>query len=309
MKTCTIGSLTVSIVGLGCNNFGMRVDEAQTKVVVGAALDAGITLFDTADIYGGTKSEEFLGAALGSSRDGVIVATKFGAGKMREGGGGRPDYVRECCEASLRRLGTDRIDLYQQHFADATTPIEDTLGALADLVDEGKVVEVGCSNYTGAMVDDAAKAASEPGRAAFVSLQNQLSLLERAKETETVAACERHGLALLPYFPLASGLLTGKYQRGAPLPEGARLSNMPEERRQAALNEARLEVVDRLTTYATERGHTLLELAMSWLASMPVMGSVIAGATKAEQVHANASAAGWELTDAERADIDRMTAP
>ncbi len=307
MKTRTIGSLDVSIVGLGCNNFGMRTDQAQSKEVVTAALDAGITLFDTADIYGGTKSEEFLGAALGSSRDNVVVATKFGAGKRTEGGGGHPDYVRECCEASLRRLGTDRIDLYQLHMPDPTTPIEDTLGALYELVDEGKVVEVGCSNFDGALTDDAAEAAGARGRGSFVSLQNQLSLLDRRQEADTVASCERHGLALLPYFPLASGLLTGKYERHAAPPEGTRMSMMPEERREKAMNDRAFDTVDRLNAFATERGHTLLELAMSWLAGMPVMGSVIAGATKVAQVHSNAGAAGWDLTDDERAEIDRLT--
>jgi aryl-alcohol dehydrogenase-like predicted oxidoreductase len=307
MKTRTIGSLNVSIVGLGCNNFGMRMDEAQTKEVVAAALDAGITLFDTADIYGGTKSEEFLGAALGSRRDDVIVATKFGAAKG-DGGGGRPEYVREACEASLRRLGTDRIDLYQMHMPDATTPIDDTLAALYDLVDEGKVIEIGCSNFNGALTDDAAKAAAGRGRGSFVSLQNQLSLLDRRQEADTVASCERHGLALLPYFPLASGLLTGKYERGAAPPEGTRMSMMPEERRQSAMNDRAFDTVDRLDAFAVEHGHTLLELAMSWLAGMPVMGSVIAGATKVPQVHANAAAVGWELTDDERAEVDRLTA-
>jgi aryl-alcohol dehydrogenase-like predicted oxidoreductase len=307
MKTRILGSLNVSIVGLGCNNFGMRMDADQTNAVVAAALDAGITLFDTADVYGGTKSEEFLGAALGAARDRVVVATKFGAAKG-EGGGGRPDYVRECCEASLRRLGTDRIDLYQQHVPDQTTPIDDTLAVLHDLVTEGKVVEIGGSNFSGAQLDDAAKAGAEPGRAAFVSLQNQLSLLDRRQEADTVASCERHGLALLPYFPLASGLLTGKYDRNAAPPEGTRMATMPEDRRERAMNDRAFDTVDRLNAYATERDHTLLELAMSWLAGMPVMGSVIAGATKVDQVHANAAAVAWELTDDERADIDRLTA-
>ncbi len=308
MKTTTIGSLTVSVVGLGCNNFGMRMDQAQTKTVVAAALDAGITLFDTADVYGATKSEEFLGAALGSARDDVVVATKFGAGKRGEGGGGHPDYVRECCEASLRRLGTDRIDLYQLHMPDTTTPIADTLGALAELVAEGKVGEIGCSNFNGGLTDSAAKAASDRGVPGFATLQNQLSLLDRRQEADTVASCERHGLALLPYFPLASGLLTGKYERGAAPPEGTRMSMMPEDRRATAMNDRAFDTVDRLAAFAAERGRTLLELAMSWLAGMAVMGSVIAGATKVEQVHANVASVGWDLTDDERAEVDALTA-
>ena len=304
METRTLGRLSVSLVGLGCNNFGMRVDRAGTQAVVDAARDAGVTLFDTADIYGGTRSEVFLGEALGSHRDEVVVATKFG-GPVGEGkGGARPDYVKEACEASLRRLGTDRIDLYQLHFPDDATPIEDTLGALHELVEEGKVLEIGCSNFDGARLDEARAASEQRSLAPFVSVQNQLSLLDRRQEADTVAACERHGAGILPYFPLASGMLTGKYRRDAEPPEGTRLASMPAERREKAMDDRTFAVVERLTAFAEERGHTILELAMSWLATMPAMASVIAGATRPEQVRANASAAGWRLTADERAEVD-----
>ncbi len=307
METRTIGSLTVSLVGLGCNNFGMRIDEAQTKAVVDAARDAGITLFDTADVYGGTKSEVLLGKAIAGHRDEVVIATKFGAPLGEGKSGASPAYVRSACEDSLRRLGTDHIDLYQLHFPDENTPLEDTLGALHELVDEGKVREIGCSNFDGARLDSASSAAEARGTARFVSVQNQISLLDRRQETDTVAACERNGASILPYFPLASGMLTGKYRRDAEPPEGTRLASMPEERRQRALNDQAFDIVERLTAFADGRGHSLLELAMSWLAGLPHMGSVIAGATKPEQARDNASAVGWKLTDDERAEVDAIT--
>jgi len=302
METRTIGSLDVSVVGLGCNNFGMRVDEARTGEVVQAALDAGITLFDTADIYGGGKSEEFLGRALGSHRDEVIVATKFGMSN-----GAAPDVVREACDKSLRALGTDRIDLYQLHVPDANVPIEDTLGALQELIDAGKVREIGCSNFDSPKVEAAAEAADRKGTAAFVSLQNQLSLLDRRQQDDTIAACERHGLGILPYFPLASGMLTGKVTRGNPPPEGTRLSTMPEERVGNLFDDRTFDVLERLTAFATDRDHTILELAMSWLACLPTMASVIAGATSPEQVRTNAAAASWKLTADEMAEVDQLS--
>jgi aryl-alcohol dehydrogenase-like predicted oxidoreductase len=302
METRTIGSLEVSLVGLGCNNFGMRVDEARTGEVVRAALAEGITLFDTADIYGGGHSEEFLGRALGRARDDVVVATKFG---MMEGA--HPDVVRSACDASLSRLGTDRIDLYQQHVPDEKVPIEDTLGALQELVDAGKVREIGCSNFDGPKVDAAAEAAKAKGTTMFVSLQNQLSLLDRRQQDDTIAACERHGLGLLPYFPLASGMLTGKFTRGTPPPEGTRLSQLTEDRAQKVFDDRTFDMVEALTAFAAERGHTLLELAMSWLACLPRLASVIAGATSPEQVRANAAAAGWRLTAEEMAEVDAIS--
>ena len=304
MESRTIGSLSVSLVGLGCNNFGMRMDFDRTQAVVDAALDAGITLFDTADVYGGTKSEEFLGRALGSRRDEVVIATKFGAPLGEGKQGASPAYVKTACEDSLRRLGTDRIDLYQLHFPDDSTPIEDTLAALSDLVAEGKVREVGCSNFDGSRLD---AAASAPTPSKFASVQNQLSLLDRRQEADTIAACERHGLGILPYFPLASGMLTGKYRRDAEPPEGTRLAGMPAERREKALSDRAFDIVERLEAFATARDRTLLELAMSWLAGLPHMASVIAGATRPEQVRDNAASVGWKLTDDERAEVDAIT--
>jgi len=301
MEQRKIGSLTVSLVGVGCNNFGGRIDDAQTAAVVDAALDAGITFFDTADVYGNGLSEEFLGRALGSRRDEVVIATKFGAAT-----GAKPEIVKSSCEASLKRLGTDRIDLYQLHRPDDDTPIDDTLGALAELVNEGKVREIGCSNFDGTRIDAAEVAATSLESPRFVTVQNQLSLLDRRQEDDLLAACARHGLGILPYFPLASGMLTGKYRRDQPPPEGTRLAGMPEDRRQRALDDRNFDVVERLEAFASDRGHTLLELAMSWLACLPNMASVIAGATKPEQVRANAAAVGWKLTDAEMAEIDQL---
>ncbi|HEX7167847.1 MAG TPA: aldo/keto reductase [Acidimicrobiales bacterium] len=298
MEQRQIGSLSVSLVGLGCNNFGMRVDEAGTVEVVRAALDAGVTLFDTADMYGGGKSEEFLGKALRDVRDRVVIATKFGAAD-----GGSPEVVRRSCEESLRRLGVDVIDLYQQHRPDDDVPIEETLGALDELVAAGKVREIGCSNFDGPRVDAAAAASSAAG---FVSIQNQLSLLDRRQEDDLLASCERHGLAILPYFPLASGMLTGKYRRGEEPPEGTRLATAAEDRRKRALDERNFDVVERLEAFAADRGHTLVELAMSWLACLPHMGSVIAGATSPEQVRTNAAAVGWRLTADEMAEVDKL---
>ena len=309
MESRTIGSLSVSLVGLGCNNFGMRMDLDRTRAVVDAALGSGITLFDTADVYGGTKSEQFLGEALGSRRDEVVIATKFGAPLGDGKQGAAPAYVRSACEDSLRRLGTDRIDLYQLHMPDDSVPIEDTLGALSALVDEGKVREIGCSNFDGTRLDAAASASvSSPAASAkFASVQNQLSLLDRRQELDTIAACERHGLGILPYFPLASGMLTGKYRRDAEPPEGTRLAGMPAERREKALSDKAFDVVERLEAFAAERDRTLLELAMSWLAGLPRMASIIAGATRPEQVRDNASSVGWTLTDEERAEVDALT--
>ena len=308
MDIRTIGSLSVSAVGLGCNNFGMRIDEDRTKEVVGAAIDAGITLFDTADVYGGAgRSEELLGRALGTRRKDVIVATKFGMPMGDGKAGGAPDYVRAACDDSLRRLGTDAIDLYQQHAPDATVPIEDTLGALADLVAAGKVREIGCSNFTPDMLDEATKVAANRGIPRFVSVQNELSLLRRKGDLALIDACEGNDLGILPYFPLSSGMLTGKYRRGEEPPAGTRIASAPEDRRARALSDRNFDLVEALDAFATERGHTLLELAMSWLAGLPRMASVIAGATSPDQVRANASAAGWPLTAEDRAEIDRIT--
>ena len=308
METRTIGSLTVSVVGVGCNNFGRRIDENASRAVVDAALDEGITLFDTADTYGVGESEEFLGRALGSRRDEVVIATKFGMGDGTSlPKGASAASVASGVEGSLRRLGTDRIDLYQLHAPDDATRIEETLEALDRLVREGKVREIGCSNFDGARLDAAASAAAKAGTTPFVSVQNELSVLRRRGEADLLDACDRHDLAILPYFPLASGVLTGKYQRGEEPPEGTRLAGMPAEGRERALSDRRFDVVEQLDAFAADHDHTLLELAMSWLAGLPHLASVIAGATKPEQVRANAAAVSWKLTDDERDQIDKIS--
>ncbi len=302
MDKRNIGPLKVSIVGIGCNNFGMRIDEAQTKVVVDAAIEAGINFFDTADIYGGTKSEEFLGRALGSHRKDVLVATKFGH-KVEDGKeGARPEYLKQACEDSLKRLGTDYIDLYQLHTPDATVPIAETLGAMDELVTAGKVLHIGCSNLTPAMLDEAF-AATEPGAAKFISLQNEFSLLKREPENGDLAACDKYSLGFLPYFPIASGLLSGKYRKGQPLPEGTRIN--AESR---WYTEESLDKVEKLIAFAESKGHTILELAFGWLLAHQQVSSVIAGATKAEQVRANAQAASWVLTPDEKEEARRIAA-
>lgn len=307
MEFRNIGSLTVSVVGIGCNNFGGRIDQAATRSVVDAALDEGINFFDTADIYANGRSEEMLAAALGSRRDKVVLATKFGMGdgKRMPAGAGAAS-VESAVEGSLRRLGTDRIDLYQLHTPDDATPIETTLEGLDRLVRSGKVREVGCSNFDGRLLDEAASSAEEKGTERFVSVQNELSLLHRRGEADLLAACDRHDLAILPYFPLASGMLTGKYRRGEEPPTGTRLSGMPADRRERALSDRRFDLVEALQGFAQERSHTLLELAMSWLAGLPHLASVIAGATTPEQVRANVAAVGWSLSDDERAELDLL---
>ncbi|MDO9445003.1 MAG: aldo/keto reductase [Dehalococcoidia bacterium] len=300
--------LQVSVVGLGTNNFGMRMDAGQAADVVHACLDQGITLFDTADIYGGRgKSEEFLGAALKGRRDEAIVATKF-AGPMGEGplrSGGSRRYIMQEVEASLRRMDTDYIDLYQMHFPDPKTPQDETMRALDDLVTSGKVRYLGNSNYAGWQIANAAWIAKSEHLSPFVSAQNQYSLLDRRIEAEVVPAAREFGLSILPFFPLASGLLTGKYKRGQAAPEGARLSAGPQADR--LLTEQNYDTVEKLEAFAQERGHTILELAFSWLASLDYVGSVIAGATRPDQVAANAAAASWRLTSEEMAEVDRLT--
>jgi aryl-alcohol dehydrogenase-like predicted oxidoreductase len=303
METRRIGTLHVSLVGLGCNNFGWRLDAAQTTEVVHAALDAGINFFDTADIYGRTHSEEFLGRALGRRRSEVVIATKFGMAIDEKRRGARPDYVLQAAEDSLRRLGTDRVDLYQIHQPDATVPIADTLRALEKLVKAGKVREIGCSNFSADQLREAESAVS-PGAARFVSVQNEYSLLDREAEREVIPECERLGLAFIPYFPLASGLLTGKYRKGEPPPPGTRLA--PGGRFGDTLTENNLDLVEALMQFAESKGHTLLELAISWLAARPTVASVIAGATTSQQVKMNAAAAGWRLSKADLTEVDKI---
>ena len=304
MERRKIGSLDVSVVGLGCNNFGRRVDAEGTARVVDAALAAGVDFLDTADIYGTGESEEFLGRALKGRREQVVLATKFGMKMDEERHGAHPDYIRRAVEDSLRRLQTDRIDLYQLHTPDASVPIADTLGALDELVKAGKVREIGCSNFSADQLREAEEAV-RPGGARFVSVQNEYSLIHRDPEQGVLDACERLGIAFIPYFPLASGLLTGKYRLGQPSPEGARLS---EDRFAGMRSEHNLRLVERLIAFAEQRGHTILELAFSWLLTRRTVASVIAGATRPEQVHGNAQAAGWRLSAEDLAEVDRILA-
>jgi aryl-alcohol dehydrogenase-like predicted oxidoreductase len=308
VQTRSIGPLEVSLVGLGCNNFGRRIDADATRAVVDTALGAGITLFDTADVYGGDgRSEELLGAALRGRRDEAVIATKFGMRLDDERQGAHPAYVRQACEDSLRRLDVDHLDLYQLHRPDPDVPIEETLGALGELVQAGKVRVVGHSNLSAREMDEAEGAAATCAVPRFECAQDRWNLLERDLEEETLPAIERNGLALLPYFPLASGLLTGKYRAGEEPDPGWRLATLPAERREAQLAADRLETVERLRSFAEARGHTLLELAFSWLVAHPVVASVIAGATRPEQVEANATAVGWDLSDDELAELDQLT--
>ena len=304
MDSRRIASLEVSAIGLGCNNFGWRIDEPASHAVVHAALDAGITFFDTSDTYGKTQSEEFLGRALGARRSSVIVATKFGSEIDASHKGARPEYVRQACEDSLRRLGTDYIDLYQLHRPDPTTPIADTLGALNELVNAGKVLEIGCSNFTSALIREAQAASETRELARFVSVQNNYNMLEREDEADAIPECERLGLAYLPYFPLANGLLTGKIRRGTAVPTGTRIADI--QWMKEKVTDRNLDVVERLISFATERSHTILELAMAWLLRLPVVASVIAGATSPEQVRQNAVAARWMLSESERSAIDSI---
>ncbi|MPY93016.1 MAG: aldo/keto reductase [Acidimicrobiia bacterium] len=311
METRRIGQLEVSVVGLGGNNFGMALDAAGTRQVLDAAIDAGVTYVDTADLYGGGASEEHLGAALQGRRDAVVLATKFGhsGSTPPERPGGSPAWVREATEASLRRLGTDHVDHLMIHQPDPSTPIEETLGALDELVREGKAREIGCSNFSADQLREADAAARREGTARFASVQNHYSLLTRAAETEGVLdACAELDVGFVPFFPLESGLLTGKYRKGQDLPEGSRLANWG-PRASRFINDERLEVVERLRAYAEGKGHHLLELSLGWLVSNPTVSSVIAGATKTGQVHDNAAAAmTWPLSPAERAEVDALLA-
>jgi aryl-alcohol dehydrogenase-like predicted oxidoreductase len=304
LRTRRIGSLEVSVVGLGCNNFGSRLDVTQTAAVVHGALDAGVTFFDTADIYGATRSEEFLGRALASRREEVVVATKFGGPIDEHRGGATPGYVHQAIDASLRRLSTDHIDLYQLHFPDPRTPIADTLEALADVVRMGKVREIGCSNFSAEQLR-AAEASVTEGGARFVSVQNEFSLLHRDPEDDVLEVCRELDLTFLPYFPLASGLLSGKYRRGHPAPAGTRLSTMTPERRDSAMSDTRMAKVEALASLAQQWDHSLVELAVAWLLAHSEVASVIAGATSADQVRANVAAAGWTLDAAALAAIDQ----
>ncbi|HKF29558.1 MAG TPA: aldo/keto reductase [Candidatus Binataceae bacterium] len=301
--------LKISLAGLGCNNFGMRCDTEQTRAVVHRALDEGVTFFDTADIYGNRGgSEELLGKALGKRRREVVVATKFGmpmgAGPYERGASRR--YIMAAAEASLRRLDTDYLDVYQLHQPDSDTPQEETLAALDDLVRAGKVRYLGNSNFSGWQVADADWISRTRSLARYVSAQNQYNLLDRRIERDLLPACQKFGLGMLPYFPLASGFLTGKYHRGAEAPKGTRLALMQPIAKQV-MTEQNFTTLERLEEFARGRGHTLVELAMSWLACQPVVSSVISGATRPEQVTENVKACGWKLTHEEMKEVDPIT--
>jgi aryl-alcohol dehydrogenase-like predicted oxidoreductase len=302
MLTRRIGSLEVSVIGVGCNNFGRRLDPEATTKVVDAAIDEGINFFDTADIYGGTKSEEYLGKALGKRRPDVIVATKFGMKVDEKRRGARPDYVIQAAEDSLRRLGTDYIDLYQLHEPDPTVPISDTLGALDELVQAGKVREIGCSNFTIDQLREA-ESAAKPKAAHFVSVQNEYSLFHREPELAILPECSSTGMAFLPYFPLANGMLSGKYRKGQPAPEGSRIGSGWHSE---LLTDKNLDVVEKLIEFAKGCDRTILDLAFSWLLTRPMVASVIAGATTADQVRANANAGTWHLSDLDLETINKI---
>ena len=295
----------MSVVGVGCNNFGGRIDETRTEEVINAALDVGLNFFDTADTYANGKSEELLGRFLGNRRSEVIIATKFGQEMPGQGRGARPEYIRKAFDASLNRLKTDYIDLYQQHVPDPDVPIAETLGALDELVKAGKVREIGCSNFSAQQIREAQGASgSLPGSARFVSVQNEYSLLHREPEEGVLGECELQGMAFLPFFPLKSGLLTGKYRKGQPIPQDTRVAKY--ERYGKLLTEENLDKVEALIDFAQSRNRTLLELAFSWLLAHGVVASVIAGATSAQQVRNNASAAGWKLTADDLDEIDSL---
>lgn len=300
--------LQVSAVGLGCNNFGGRIDEAASKSVLDAALDAGITLLDTADIYSDGESERIIGAALSHRRDDFVLATKWGHARHDAGYGpaagakGGRAYIRRAVEASLRRLRTDHIDLYQLHTPDPVTPVEETLAALTELVNEGKVRYVGSSQFDGWRIAEAEHVARAGGYARFVSAQNQWSLLDREVEAEVVPAARHYGLGVLPFFPLANGLLTGKVRRGRDIPAGSRIAE-----RTHLITEKRLDQVEALAEWARKRDRTTLEAAIAGLAAQPGCSSVIAGATSPEQVRANAAAGDWELTGDELTEVDALT--
>ena len=301
--------LWVSAVGIGCNNFGAKCDEAATRAVVHACLDAGITLFDTADMYGNRGgSETLLGRILGHHRKDIVLASKFGL-PMGEGpylnGAGR-HYIMRAVGDSLRRLRTDHLDLYQVHRPDPATPIEETLRALDDLVRDGKVRYVGCSNFAGWQLAEAEWAARAGGTVRFISAQNEYSLVDRRIEGELVPAANAYGVGILPYFPLANGLLTGKYQRNHAMPDGARMTERP-TRAEEVLTDRNWTIAEKVADYAAARGHSLLEAAIGWLASQDHVPSVIAGATTAEQVAQNAAAANWRMTAEEIADINALS--
>jgi aryl-alcohol dehydrogenase-like predicted oxidoreductase len=308
MEKRRIGSLEVSVVGVGCNNFGGRIDADETRAVVDAALDAGINYFDTAEMYSDGVSEQFLGRALAGRRDQAIIATKWGHTRDLADGerGGDPAQIRTRLEASLQRLDTDRIDHYQMHRPDPDTPLAETLGCLAELRAEGKIREIGCTAFTADQLREAHAVAAEIGVDAWPSIQNYYSVLTRDPEHDGVFdACRDLGVAFVPFFPLESGLLTGKYRLGQERPEGSRLAAWGDRAGQF-IDDDRLQIVERLIEWCGDHGHDLLDLAISWHSSHPLVASVIAGATRPSQIDANVAAAGWQLTDTERAEVDAI---
>jgi aryl-alcohol dehydrogenase-like predicted oxidoreductase len=301
--------LRVPVAGLGCNNFGGRIDYDQTVAVINRCLDLGVTFLDTADAYGGRgKSEEFMGRALRGRRHEVILATKFaspmGEGPMFSGGSRR--YIISAMRESLRRLQTDYIDLYQIHFPDAKTPIEETMRALDDLVRAGDVRYIGCSNFSGWQLVEAQWTARSSHGAEFVSAQNQYSLLERRIEKDLLPACEKYEVSMLPFYPLASGFLTGKYRRGEDAPQGTRLAGA-RPMADRIMTERNWQILEKLEAFAGERGKTVLDVALAWLAAQPAVDCVIAGATRPEQVEANVRALEWTMTPEEVAEVARIT--
>lgn len=303
LRTLGDGGPKLSVVGLGCNNFGMRMDEPASAAVVNASLDHGINHFDTAEMYGGGKSEEYLGAALSSRRDQAVIATKFLPRPQDQPykPGDLAKRIREACEGSLRRLGTDRIDLYYQHYPDPDAPVEEALEVLDELVTAGKVLHIASSNVSAAQIEEADSVARAKGWARFTGTQIEWSLLARAVEATVVPAAHAHGLGVVPYFPLASGLLTGKYRRGEPFPPGTRLA--ASERFARVATDDNFAKVDAFRAFAESRGHTVTELAIGWLLAQSSVTSVIAGATKPEQVEANVKAAQWVLSPDEAAAV------
>ena len=312
MEYRNLGSsgLRVSLVGLGCNNFGMRLDLEQTRAVVDRAFDLGITLFDTADMYGGRGgSETQLGKILGHRRKDIVLASKFGMAMSDDGTkiGASRRYIMSAVEESLRRLKTDWIDLYQLHQPDPLTPLDETMQALDDLVTQGKIRYIGCSNLPSWQVVESQWISKSLGLNRFVSCQDEYNILNRNVEAELIPAMQKYGCGLLPYFPLASGLLTGKYKR-TEMPEGARLTDMPTFANRIYLTDENFDIVDNLNKFAHKTGHSILELAFGWMASRPTTASIIAGATKPEQIDANVAAVNWVLSQSEIDEVDKISA-
>ncbi len=310
MEQRKLGQLDVSVIGLGCNNFGGRIDAAATNNVVAASIDAGINFFDTADVYGGGLSEELLGKAIAGRRSDVLIATKFGSpgrdtGEHKRGSAG---WVKIAVEQSLKKLGTDHIDYYQIHFPDPEVPIEETLGALHDLVVAGKVREIGCSNFGSGRLQEAAEVSAAKNYTHFAGVQNRYSVLTRDPEEKVLPTCKQLGMGFIPYFPLESGLLTGKYTDSINLPEGSRLANMGEQDRKRFMSDGALEQVNKLSQFAETSGYTLLDLAISWLVSKMEVTSIIAGATRPEQVVANVEATRWHMSAQDLEQINKILA-